>query len=197
MEHTFIKDENVGWHICGCGKAATLSTIADHMSKDFAGYCREGCRRGKKSLYQCICGTEFSTQEDCEKHILKVDGRCLTTALKYKSVNCDICDVMCRTPAGLKEHCQTKRHKERANGTFKDISLECSVCNIKCLSKALMETHLTTKKHKRLSETPPLNLECSVCNIKCLSQAQMKKHLSTKKHIKKTDLSTSESTTTN
>jgi hypothetical protein len=184
--HTFIKDEDIGWHICGCGKAATLSTIPEHMRKDFEGYCEVGIRRGKKSLYQCICGTEFATQEDCEKHILKVDGRCLDAALKYKSVNCGICDIMCGTPAGLKRHLETRHHKEKVNPTYP--SLECKTCNITCSSYANMETHLATKKHKRLSEEPSLNLECSVCNIKCLSQAQMKKHLETKKHMKKTEL---------
>lgn len=193
--YTFIKDEETGWHICGCGKASSLSGIPEHISKEFEGYCKEGCRRGKKSLYQCICGTEFTTQEDCEKHVLKVDGRCLAAALKYKNANCEICDVMCGTPAGLKRHCETKRHKEKVTPTYP--SLECKICNIVCRSKNELQEHLTTKKHKRLSEGPALNLECSVCNIKCLSQAQMKKHLETKKHLKKMDLSTSEPVETN
>lgn len=179
----FTKDDS-GWYICGCGHSAILSKIEEHMSSDCTGYCKEGMRRYKDTQFQCICGAVFSDWDRSEKHVLDKNGKCMESALRYKSRSCSICDLDFRGTAELTRHQKTKTHKEKASGTYKDIPLDCKVCNISCLSRNLMEIHLQTAKHKARVESPPLALECNLCNIKCLSQAQMKKHLETKKHKK-------------
>lgn len=184
MENTpFTKDDS-GWYICGCNYSCILSGIQNHMSDIFTGYCIEGIRKGKDSLYQCICGVPFEDWESCEKHLQKADGKCLRDSIKYKSRSCEVCDLEFRGQVELDRHNLTKSHIERSNGTFKEIDLYCKICDIRTASKALMETHLKSKKHKRLLVEPSIPLECSTCNIRCISQAQIRVHLATKKHLK-------------
>lgn len=174
-----------GWYICGCGKSCQLHQINAHMSVEFPRCCQEGISIGKHRPYQCICGYSFDTQDDCENHIERTESKCMETALKLKSRECDLCNLEFKGIGELNRHLKTKTHIEKAKGTHKDISLYCKVCRITCSTKVKMETHLKTKKHLARAEAPPLDLECKICNIKCVSQPQIRKHLETKKHLKR------------
>jgi hypothetical protein len=154
------------------------------MNKKFTGFCENGIRIGKKRQYQCICGMEFSNDDDSSKHIEDTEYKCIEDALKLESRECKICQIDFNGPMELERHKKTKKHIEKERGTYNDISLHCIVCDIKCTTKLRMETHLKTKKHLARVESPPLELECKLCNIKCLSQKQIKAHLETKKHKK-------------
>jgi hypothetical protein len=171
-----------GWNICGCGRSCKACDIDLHMSKVFPGFCVDGIRVGKRSLYQCICGMEFSNSDDSENHITITESKCMINALKLDSRECKVCGLDFNGPAQLERHKKTRRHKNKI-----EQPLLCKVCNIRCLSAATLETHLKTKKHINRLNGPPLDLECKLCDIKCLSQKQMQAHLKTKKHLKKTD----------
>jgi Zinc-finger of C2H2 type/Zinc-finger double-stranded RNA-binding len=168
-----------GWAICGCGKSYQLHKIDEHMSNTFAGFCEYGIRIGKKRPYQCICGTDFDTQDDAERHVELKYAKCMDTALKIDARECKVCNLEFNGPVQLKRHMNTNGHKNKV-----DQPLKCKVCNIKCRGQKEMTAHLKTKKHLARVEGPPLELECKLCNIRCLSQKQMKTHLATKKHIK-------------
>lgn len=181
----FVYYRDDTWYLCGCGKSCQTHRIAEHMSVEFPGFCQDGIRVGKNRLYQCICGSDFDNQDDCEQHVYKRQSKCMEYALKSRSRECNICSLEFAGIGELKRHLKTKTHLEKVNGTYKDISLHCKVCDIDCSTKVKMEIHLKTKKHLARAESPPLELECKICNIKCLSQKQIKAHLETKKHLKR------------
>lgn len=177
-----------GWGICGCGKSLELHKIHSHMSELFPGFCVNGIRIGKKLPYQCICGRDFTNDEDSADHVDITDFKCIKNAIKLDSRECKICGLDFNGPVQLKRHESTKRHIRKI-----EKPLHCKICDIDCHSKTTYETHLQTKKHLARVEAPPLDLECKLCKIKCLSQNQMKAHLQTKKHAKWIQSSSSES----
>lgn len=124
-------------------------------------------------------------KSDYDEHMLEVHN-IVNGKESVDDLICECCDYETNNPYLMKQHKETKKHKDKANGVQKE-HYHCESCDFTTPYKSKYEVHCATKSHTDKLEGIEKQTEwyCECCDYRTSLKHHYEKHLKTKTHNNK------------